>query len=220
MGIAAEPLLRDLPGGPEGERYRKALARAAAFFNSHPYLAGLAVGAAARAEHDGASPAEVERLRTALCSPLGSMGDRLIWAGWLPCASAAAMAAAAFDLRWTAVAVLLAAYNLVHLPLRWWALAAGWQHGVRVVGALRHPLLQHGLRVVRPLAAVSLGFALPLVAATLVEGLGGAEDTRLWVAGTALAGFLVMRTRLLPLSSLGVGLVATGMALVAGWLWR
>src|SRR3989442_3128679 len=73
VGVAEEPLLRDLADG----KYRPAVARGAHFFNAHPYLAGLAVGAAARAEHDGASPEQIERLRTALAatppSPCGPL---------------------------------------------------------------------------------------------------------------------------------------------------
>ena len=37
-------------------------------------------GALARAELDGEPPARIERFRTALCGPLGSVGDRLVWA--------------------------------------------------------------------------------------------------------------------------------------------
>ena len=59
VGVAEEPLLRDLGDA----KYQPAVARGAHFFNAHPYLVGLAVGAAARAEHDGASPDQVERLR-------------------------------------------------------------------------------------------------------------------------------------------------------------
>ncbi|PYO77366.1 MAG: hypothetical protein DMD67_06605 [Gemmatimonadetes bacterium] len=50
MGVAEQPLIRDLEGN--GTAYRAAVARAAHFFNAHPYLCGLAVGATARAEHD------------------------------------------------------------------------------------------------------------------------------------------------------------------------
>src|SRR5439155_1196134 len=77
VGVAEEPLLRDLQAAGNGAAYRAAVARGAHFFNAHPYLCGLAVGAAARAEHEGATPNQVERLRSALCGPLGSLGDRL-----------------------------------------------------------------------------------------------------------------------------------------------
>ena len=66
MGVAEEPLLRDLRGGGNGTAYRSAVARGAHFFNAHPYLCGLAVGATARAEHEGVPAEQVERLRTAL----------------------------------------------------------------------------------------------------------------------------------------------------------
>src|SRR5260370_208111 len=88
LGVAEEALLRDLKGGEDDSAYRAALARGAYFFNAHPYLCGLAVGAAARAEHDGVPPDQIERLRTALCGPLGSLGDRLVRPGGLPLMSA------------------------------------------------------------------------------------------------------------------------------------
>src|SRR5260370_32793095 len=98
MGVAEEALLRDLKVGEDDAAYRAALARGAYFFNAHPYLCGLAVGAAARAEHDGVPPDQIERLRTALCGPLGSLGDRLVWAGWLPLMSAVALIGVALRL--------------------------------------------------------------------------------------------------------------------------
>ena len=46
VGVAEEPLLRDLRAAGNGAVYRAAVARGAHFFNAHPYLCGLAVGAA------------------------------------------------------------------------------------------------------------------------------------------------------------------------------
>ena len=56
VGVAEEPLLRPLVRNGDQAAYRAALARGARFFNAHPYLCGLVVGAAARAEHEGAAP--------------------------------------------------------------------------------------------------------------------------------------------------------------------
>jgi len=95
LGYASEPLLRALPGGREGQHYHEALGRAAGYFNAHPYLVGLAAGATARAEHEGVPGPQVERLRTALVGPLGAVGDRLVWAGTLPAASAVGLALSA-----------------------------------------------------------------------------------------------------------------------------
>src|SRR3990172_13012892 len=84
IAFAVEPALRLLPGGKGGAAYRAALARQGGYFNAHPYLASVAVGALARAELEGEAPERIERFRTACSGPLGSVGDRLIWAGWLP----------------------------------------------------------------------------------------------------------------------------------------
>src|SRR6266853_4025476 len=119
FGVAEEPLLRGLPGD-NGAAYRAAVARSAHFFNAHPYLCGMAVGAAARAEHDGVPAEQVERLRTALCGPLGSLGDRLVWAGWLPFNSGLALVGIALGLEWSAILGFLVLYNVGHVLLRWW----------------------------------------------------------------------------------------------------
>jgi PTS system mannose-specific IID component len=71
MGYAAEPLLHDLQSIDPG-RHAEATIRSAEFFNSHPYLAGLAVGAASRAEYDGV-PGEQIRASHCACGPLGAL---------------------------------------------------------------------------------------------------------------------------------------------------
>src|SRR5204862_8347654 len=144
VGVAEEPLLRDLRagGGRNGVACRTAVAGGAQVFNAHPYLCGLAVGAAARAEHEGVPPEQVERLRTALCGPLGSLGDRLVWAGWLPFTSGLALIGVALGLGLSAILGFLVLFNAGHVALRWWALRAGWTHGGHVAVALRQPLLQ------------------------------------------------------------------------------
>lgn len=217
VGVAAEPLLRGLAGGADGAAYRAAVARSARFFNAHPYLAGLAVGAAARAEHDGAAPAQIERLRNALIGPLGSLGDRLVWAGWLPCVASAAMAAVALGAGWLAVAAFLVVYNAAHIALRWWALNEGWKHGARVGSALHAPVLQRATAWAIPAMALATGFALPLVAHTLAEPFTGWERGAL--AAAAVSGFVLLQWLRGALDGLRFGLVLVAAALVVGWLW-
>jgi len=91
IGFCLEPALRLLPEGIHSQHFKDALARESKYFNAHPYLASVAVGALARAELDGEPPERIERFRTALCGPLGSVGDRLVWAGWLPFCSLLAL---------------------------------------------------------------------------------------------------------------------------------
>lgn len=170
IGFSLEPALRHLPGGREGEAYRAAMARQSAYFNAHPYLTAVAVGSLARAELERAPPGQIERFRTALCGPLGSVGDRLVWAGWLPFCSLVALAA--FGLGAGAPAVLLiflGLYNVGHIGLRVWGLRVGWTHGMRVAAALANPVLRHGPTYIARAAALLAGIALPLALDRIIE---------------------------------------------------
>lgn len=225
FGVAEEPLLRDLPGGAqEEEEYRAAVARGAHFFNAHPYLCGMAVGASARAEHDGVPPEQIERLRTALSGPLGSLGDRLVWAGWLPLNSGLALAGIALGLGWSAIIGFLVLYNIGHVALRWWALQAGWTHGLRVADALRHPYLRRAGAFLAPAMAVATGAALPLAAGYLGGRFPDGEAipgwARLVLVGAVVTGVLLLQWRRLGLTGLRLGLGFAGVALMVGWVWR
>ncbi len=212
FAFAAEPMLRQL-GRREGgaPAYRAALARQARFFNAHPYLASLAVGAAARAEMDGVAPERIERLRSALIGPLGSLGDRLIWAGWLPACAAIGLLLVACSAGIWAVVVFLALYNLMHLWLRVWGLKEGWRAGVGVAGALASPGLQRVLELVAPLAAVAVGAALPAV-------LGWYPFRARWeiFAGAAAALLFAEVVRLLQGRATGLVVAAFALAVVVG----
>jgi len=219
FGFAVEPMLRRLgrSGGAEGAgAYRAALARQSRFFNAHPYLAALAVGAAARAEIDGAPPERIERLRGALVGPLGSLGDRLIWAGWLPACAAVALLMVAFGARAWAVAVFLALYNVVHVGLRVWGLRQGWRAGVGVAGALAAPGLQRSLELVGPVAALLVGAALPAL-------LGWYPFRARWEVPAAAAAAVLFAEAARLLQGRATGLVTATLVLAVvvgvGVLW-
>ena len=214
---AMEPMLRDLPGGRDGPRYREALGRSVGFFNSHPYLIGVAVGAIAKAEHEGVPGPQIERLKAALTSSLGSMGDRLIWAGALPCASGIGLALAATMPWYVGPAVFLASYNTVHLALRTWGLQAGWRDGPRVARALGSPFLRVGLALAGPMAAVAVGLAIPLVATWLGTGVSPLLHTA--VFGVAAVGVTLALWLAPALGGLRFGLVMAAAALMVGTLW-
>ena len=187
FGHAAEPALRALEGGAGGPRYRAALARQSQFFNAHPYFAGLAVGAAVRAEVDGEPPERIARLREALCGPLGALGDRLFWASWLPVCSALALIAFVFGARVWAALLFLVLYNAAHLACRVWALRAGWNRGMAVAGALSTPVLRLLGRVAAPLAGVVVGAALLYLTRGRV---GGVMLAALMLGVTWIAGLI------------------------------
>lgn len=171
IGFCIEPALRHLPGGADGEAYRQALARQCGYFNAHPYLATLAVGALARAELEEQQPSKILRFRTALCGPLGSLGDRLVWAAWLPACSLAALLC--FGLGWGPVGVafgFLLLYNTGHLALRAWGLRTGWARGMRLAPALSAPWLQQGPTYIGRGAALIAGVALPFASHRAIGG--------------------------------------------------
>jgi mannose PTS system EIID component len=169
IGFCIEPALRLLPGGIHTPQFHAALARESRYFNAHPYLASVAVGALARAELDGESPERIERFRTALCGPLGSVGDRLVWAGWLPFCSLASLAL--FGLGANTLAVVgcfMLMYNAGHFALRIWGLNTGWTHGLRVASALGNPVLRRGPQQIGRVAALATGIAIPLALGRII----------------------------------------------------
>ena len=171
IAFCTEPALRLLPGGIDGDEYRQALGRHAKYFNAHPYFAGVAVGALARAELDGVPAPMIERFRTALGGPLGSVGDRLVWASWLPLCSLIALGAFGLGARpLLVIAIFLVTYNIGHLTLRAWGLRVGFKRGLRVADALAHPVLRKGPQVVGTLAALIAGISIPLAARELIGG--------------------------------------------------
>lgn len=180
IAFAMEPALRMLPGGRNGDAYRAAMARESRYFNAHPYLAAVAVGALARAELALEDPERIERFRTAACGPLGSVGDQLVWAGWLPFCSLLALSAFGLGASPGAVvAVFLLAYNAGHLSLRVWALDVGWRTGLTCGAALGSPLFRQGPNVLVRAGAAAAGVALPLT----IAGASGARPLGVLLVG-------------------------------------
>ena len=185
IGFCVEPALRRLPGGLDGDAYRAALARESQYFNAHPYLTSVAVGALARAELDGEAPERIERFRTALCGPLGALGDRLVWATFLPlCSFVALVVYGAGGSPLATVLTFLVLYNAGHLGLRIWGLQAGWRQGLAVAQSLGHPLLQRAQPQLGKVAAALAGLALPIAIHRIV---GSSEVT----LGVTLVGALI-----------------------------
>lgn len=185
IGFCVEPALRRLPGGLDGDAYHAALARESQYFNAHPYLTSVAVGALARAELDGEAPERIERFRTALCGPLGALGDRLVWATFLPlCSFTALVVFGAGASPLATVLTFLGLYNAGHLGLRIWGLRVGWRQGLGVAQSLGNPILQKAPVRLGRLASILAGLALPLAVHRII----GPGDVLL---GGTLVGALV-----------------------------
>ncbi len=215
MGYAAEPLLEDLRR-IDPVRHTEAVVRSAQFFNSHPYLAGLALGASVRAEYDGTPGAQVSRLRTALCSPLGALGDQLFWAGLLPAMVGLAIAAVVLGAGPLAVVVFLVVFNLVRGWTATWALGTGLRTGMRVGAAIDASLIPRAAVAAGAAAGFAVGVAAPLVAVWLAGALGRAE--LLGAVGVATAGVVASRLAGPRYAAPRFALLAFGATLLFRWV--
>ena len=205
MGYAAEPLLDDLKT-VDPIRHTEAVVRSAEFFNCHPNLAGLALGATTRAEYDGVPGAQIARLRTALCSPLGALGDQLFWAGLVPLLVGATLVAVVLNARWWAVAGFLLLYNVARVATGVWSLRTGLDAGMEVGGAIAKSWISRAIEWVSPAAGFSIGLAIPLVADWYLDVIG-------WPG--ALGALAVATTGVAVTRWFGASLTAVRFALLA-----
>jgi mannose/fructose/N-acetylgalactosamine-specific phosphotransferase system component IID len=190
MGYAAEPLLEDLKA-VDPVRHGEAIVRSTEFFNCNPNLAGVALGATARAEYEGVPGTQIVRLRTALCSPLGALGDQFFWAGLVPALIGGALIAVVLGAGWYAIAGFLLIYNAIRLWTSYWSLRIGMDTGMRVGAAIGSSWLPRAIEQVGPAAGFALGAAIPAVAAWYLEGFGWAAV--IGTAGVAVAGVALTR---------------------------
>lgn len=183
LGFTLLPFLARLYGN-EPRRLAEAVARHSGFYNGHPYLSTVAAAVLARMESEGASSQEMERFKQAVVSPLGSLGDRLVWARLRPlCSMTAVLIFVAGGPWWLAVALFLVMYNVGNLGLRIWGLRAGFREGRQVARALiGSPLRRLPDRLTIPLVVV-VGAVLP----PLALAVSGASAGPLVLAGIALA---------------------------------
>lgn len=164
-----------------------AVQRHEGMFNSHPYLAPLALGAVIRMEQDGEDPAVIDRFKAALRSSLGTLGDQLIWAGWRPISVLFALALLLAGVPWwVAILLFLLLYNALHVVLMVWGLRVGLTDGRQVADRLRGSLVRTTQPRLMTAGAFVVGLVLALV---IVRGLPWLDPGggRAWIALAALA---------------------------------
>ncbi len=190
FGFSLLPALRVIYAG-RPEALQDAVRRHTSLFNCHPYLAGIALGAVARLESEGESPEVVSRFKGALRSALGSLGDRMVWAGLRPCCLLLALALLLLGAPWwLSLVVFLLVYNTAHITLRWWSLRTGWDAGKQVAQRLRESNLERFHEGFAHAGAFLLGLILPLVA---VGALTGDRLPPPWVLGGAVAAVVGLK---------------------------
>lgn len=187
FGFAVLPALRWL-FRTDRKALVEAVGRHSEHFNAHPYMAGLAVGSTVRLEVEGAPEDAVRRFKSAVRGPLGGLGDRLIWAGWLPTTLLTGLILTFLGAP-PAVAVItfLGLYNLGHVAFRGWAFHAGLEAGSGIAKTLQAAHLADKTERTQGFATLLLGVLMGVLAARLVTG--GAWG--LGLALGALASFAI-----------------------------
>ena len=159
------PALRELY--PEKAQRLQALRRHLEIFNTHPFMAPLAMGSLLRAEQEGLYQAggreKAAALKQALGGPLAAIGDSLFWATLRPLAALAAV-----SLAWMApelgpavpVLAYLGLFNLPHLVIRFNGVFQGYTLGPAVAQYLRKTDTQGVIAAFRLAAMILLGAAL------------------------------------------------------------
>jgi PTS system mannose-specific IID component len=191
------------------------MARATDYFNAHPYLAGIAVGAAARAERDGVAGSTIQRLRTALSGPLGSLGDQLFWIGVVPAVIGIMLIAVALGAGFAPVAAGLGFYLVVRVLVTIWGLELGLGSGLGVSAALQRSGLADHARRAGLAAGLSVGVAVPIVARWFAAGLGSWAVVAM--ATGAVAGVVAALVRFRVISARRLTLLAMVVMLAASW---
>ena len=145
---------------PSGKR---ALA-SASYLNAHPVLAALAIGAMRRRLEDGdveKDPQGFAEWQTALCGPLGVVGDTLIWDRWKPLLfSLAVLVMVCFPTLnvWLVTATLcLLLYNIPLYYLRLWGVREGYRLGADVLSVVNRPAFARARRILSFIGAFVTG---------------------------------------------------------------
>lgn len=186
FGFAILPALRALYRDPAA--LEAAVRRHERSFNSHPYLAPLALGAVIRMELDGEDPSVIDRFKTALRGSLGTLGDQLVWTGVRPLCVLLALALVLVGASWwAAIVVFLCVYNTIHFGLMVWGFRVGLAEGRHVAERLRHTVMR---RLPPKLMAAGAFMAGVVIALIVTKGVAAAGDPGpVW---TALAAAGVM----------------------------
>lgn len=213
FAFALLPALREHYGKDTPE-LDDAVERHSTLFNSHPYLVPLALGAVSTLEAEGAGAAGVRRFKEAVRGSLGTLGDRLVWAGWRPvCLLGTLALLLAGGPWWVGVTIFLLVYNAGQLALRVWGYRIGGRDPRRIGEHLRNPAFDRLNRFMGIAGTFLVGLLVPIMASGM--RLHSAVDSpapqtgALWliagVVGALIGAYFGRRTRdLVALAIVGV----------------
>lgn len=193
---AMEPALHELY--PDSTARARAVARHLEHFNCHPYFAAAILGGAVRLEERVArgevGEESVSAFKRALGPPFAALGDGFFWLALRPAAALVAAVTEPYFGLWS-VAIFLALYNAVHLPVRLWLFLVGYRRGEEVVDAVARARFASSTQLLKTCAAALAGAL--AARAVIVAGLAGRPFHALLVASSIVgAAALLPRLRL------------------------
>jgi mannose/fructose/N-acetylgalactosamine-specific phosphotransferase system component IID len=146
---------------PDAEDLREACQRHACYFNTHPYLAPLVVGAVLRLEEDRAAGdhelyVSIEEFKDMMAAPCAAIGDALFWGGLRPLIAGITLFFAIKGILWAPLIYLLL-YNLVPLWFRTFFFVRGYRLGIRSVEFLQRYRLPDWAIHTKEAAVIVLG---------------------------------------------------------------
>ncbi len=198
----------------EPERVAEAARRHAELFNGHPYLAPMGVGAVVVREEEGENAAVIERFKAAIRGSLGTIGDRLIWAGWRPvCLLFTVVLLLLGTAWWIAATVFLVVYNAGHLLVRSWAFRVGLRRGRGVGEELRRSSIPEVQRILSIVGAFLVGVLIPVLANGRLTGVRTSWPWLVAAAVAAVAGVRFGERVQRPIVFALAGLVVLGFIL-------
>jgi len=215
FGSAMSPSLDDLQPGREA-RVAAAL-RHLELFNCHPYAAAAIVGGAVRLEEELAvgigTPQDVSTFKASLAPPFAALGDGFFWLALRPAAALLAALAQPF-VGLLCVPLFLVVYDSIHLVVRGWLFAAGYQKGAGILEILSRAHIPAATRGLKMVAAILAG-------ALAARGILLASAPHRPGNGVLVAVVIVAGVVFLPRVGLPVALyaaMALGLALGGGFL--
>ena len=143
------------------EELAKACLRHAGYFNTHPYLAPLVVGAVLKLEEERAAQGDdrsidINDFKEIVAAPYAAIGDALFWGGLRPLVAAVALFFAIKGIIWTPLIFLLL-YNLIPFWFRVVFFEYGYRHGLKSVDFMQEHKLADWAIHTKEAAVVMLG---------------------------------------------------------------
>lgn len=180
------PVLREVYN--EGDELKEAVRGHLEFFNTHPYMASLILGAVARMEEE-VREGRLDRdavgvFKTGVMGSCGAIGDSFFWGSVKPLASLIGVCLAAAG-QMIAPVVFMTVYNIPHLWMRVLGIYGGYEEGPDIFDRIRRFNFTEAMKKLKILTALLAG-ALLAVLAHLEPGGLFSDESLLNGAGAAI----------------------------------